>query len=319
MGDAPNSDTHWTKIVSDDLLSDPANGTTLRVEPLRIDPLAIGASPVDVNNWEIFDGALLAIGVMYGDHFQVEGTAVMIAPGLAISAKHILDDHYPTTRPPSDGSLMCLGLRANGELQAWHCYELKYSNDGEGDLALLSLKLISQVSDGFCFKTFPLTTRVPAAGERLTVIGFRFEQPAEVERGVWDVNAYLLAGRLYVSSGAAGVFSRKHDSVLAPYATIEVRCGSLGGMSGGAVVDSNGELVGVTSVGWQTSDQEGPTLAAWWVDVLGGQPTLSWPLNMYQPGSAVVDIPLGVINGRELIERTDDRGVRILVARDRFG
>ena len=106
---------------------------------------------------------------------------------------------------------------------------------------------------------------MPAAGERLTVIGFRFEQPAEVERGVGDVKPRYLAGRatVSVSSGAAGVFSRKHDSVLAPYATIEVRCGSLGGMSGGAVVDSNGELVGVTSVGWQTSDQEGPTLAAW--------------------------------------------------------
>ena len=80
-------------IVGEEPLELLAPGSGFQSVCLKIPPVEVaGNLPVGVDNWDFFDGSLLAVGLRDGDDvLKIEGTAVMIAPGLAISAKHVVE------------------------------------------------------------------------------------------------------------------------------------------------------------------------------------------------------------------------------------
>jgi hypothetical protein len=294
---------HEFRITTDPLAA-PSDGMRISVSSLNVDPVQAEATPLSVENYEYFDGALLAVCIQYGDTYSVEGTAVMIGLGLALSAKHVFDEHRPAL-DDGDGVGLCIGVRRDGTVAAWHVYSMATVPSG-GDPQLLSLRLVSDMPADGDFSTIPLTTRVPPLGEHLTVVGFRFDdEPASTDA---VENPVALSGLMYVSQGAAGQFSFPvHDSVLAPYPTIEVLSGTLGGMSGGAVLDVNGHVVGITSRGLQTDDKQGPSLAAWWLPAFFWTPQLTWPSGFYnEEFSTVSDILTVRVVGREHIKLTED-------------
>jgi hypothetical protein len=258
-----------------------------------------------VKNWEAFDGTLLTVCFVYADRYVVEGTAVMIGLGLALSAKHVIDDHLDALIA-GQASLYCDGMRLSGKLDIWECYALTTNGARDtGDLELLSLKLVSDIPGDGRFVVAPLTTRIPPPGELVTVAGFRFEEPVFVS----SLNdPVTLAGRMYMSQGFAGEFSNPiHDSVLAPYPTIEILSGALGGMSGGAVLDRNGHLIGVTSLSLESGDQEGPTLAAWWMQAYCWRlSSHTWPSGVHYNNMALCDMQTVQIVGREYVQVLDE-------------
>jgi hypothetical protein len=150
----------------------------ITVSSLNISPVQAEASPSTVENYEYFEGALLTVCIQYGNTYAIEGTAVMIGLGLAISAKHVFDDHRAALNA-GDAVLLCLGVRSDGVLDVWHCYSMATANDT--DLQLLSLKLASGLPADGGFSTIPLTTRMPPPGEQLTVVGFRFKDSASTD------------------------------------------------------------------------------------------------------------------------------------------
>jgi hypothetical protein len=290
--------------IGTDPLAAPTDGMRITVSSLKLDPVQAEAAPLSVENDEYFDGALLAVCIQYGNTYVVEGTAVMIGLGLALSAKHVFDDHRAAF-DAGDAVGLCIGVRGDGTVAAWHVYSMATLPNGT-DLQLLSLRLVSDMPTDGDFSIIPLTTRVPARGEHLTTVGFRFDdEPASTDS---IENPVALSGLLYVSQGAAGQFSFPvHDSVLAPYPTIEVLSGTLGGMSGGAVIDVNGHIVGITSRGLETDDQQGPSLAAWWVPAYFWKPQLTWPSGFYDEEFTGVSDNLTVrIVGREHILVTEN-------------
>jgi len=213
---------------------------------------------------------------------EYEGYLDLALPKLRHGGVVVCDNLLWGGQVAGEGVLRCAGLRPNGVLEAWYCYSITM-NSGPGDLALLSLRLASPVpADGY-FRTLSLSTRVPAPGEHLNVVGVRFrEGPGSVDPVTGVTDAVEGSGLMFVSSGAAGAFSfPAHDSVLAPYPTIEILSGTFGGMSGGAVLDTSGAVVGIISRGWRTDDREGPTLAAWWTrDCCGARLPLGCPALM---------------------------------------
>jgi hypothetical protein len=69
-----------------------------------------------VDNWEFFDGSLLAVGFREGnDVLKIEGTPIMIGPGLAISAKHVYEDRLDALLEGKE-VMYCVGLRPGGLL-----------------------------------------------------------------------------------------------------------------------------------------------------------------------------------------------------------
>jgi hypothetical protein len=293
---------HEFTIINDPLAT-PSQGTKFTCSSLNISPVQAEAAPLTVENYEYFDGTLLAVCIGYGDTYRAEGTAVMIGLGLALSAKHVVDDHRKALAA-GEAVVLCMGVRGDGTVACWHCYSMEGVPSGS-DLTLLSLRLVSDMPADGDFATIPLTTRIPAPGERLTIVGFRFDdEPVDAD---WVHDRVPLIGSMYVSQGAAGQFSYPiHDSVLAPYPTIEVLSGTLGGMSGGAVIGVNGHVVGITSRGLSHDDQKGPSLAAWWLPALFWTPALSWPTGMHDGPSAVSQNVTVRVVGREYLEITED-------------
>lgn len=274
------------------------------MSPLDVGPVLAETSPTLVDNWDVFQGSLVAVGFKYGDLVLVHGTAVIIGVGLALSAKHVFDPHFDALIR-AEAVPVCIGVRPGGVADIWHVYAISSDDKGAGDLQLLCLRLVSDLPSDRHFRTLRLTSRIPARGEDLTVVGYRFDEPAPLQSAEGDPS--VLSGHMYVSKGTAGEWSYPiHDQVLAPYPTIEVMSGSLGGMSGGAVFDLNGHVVGITTRGWQTDDQQGPTLAAWWMTGVFWRTKLTWPPGIYDAASILWDMPSVNIVGRENVQLLDE-------------
>ncbi|BBZ75437.1 hypothetical protein MANY_07740 [Mycolicibacterium anyangense] len=144
MVDQPEPKKTHSAVTSDNPLGGLPVGTTLTVEPLDYGSVQATAMPQGVANWETFDGALLAVCFQYGDTYVVEGTAVMVGLGLALSAAHVFDDHRDAL-VTGEATLTCIGMRANGAAELWRCYAMSRDKEDQCDLELLCLELISDV------------------------------------------------------------------------------------------------------------------------------------------------------------------------------
>ncbi|WP_006246428.1 trypsin-like peptidase domain-containing protein [Mycolicibacterium tusciae] len=280
-------------VVGNDPLEVAEAGSRISSECLRIPPSPAGTVPSWVTNSDFFDGSLLAVAVKDERTVKVWGTAFMIGPGLAVTAKHVLDDHLEEALR-GEKEVYCVGLRPGGRLEVWRLQHYGCSND-DGDLAILSLQLVTNLPDDNRFTCLPLTTRTPYAGEQLTIVGFRFEE-AEART---EPDTFPLTGNLYTAVGVVTAVHWPRHPLLAPFPVIEIQCGSLGGMSGGSVFGQDGAVVGVISRGFEADDHQGPTFAAWCVDLFRWTVTASWPPGAYPPDLSIVHIPFIRIDGRE--------------------
>jgi len=272
-------------------------------------PIAFGGSdatviPQGLIDGTSFEGALLALA-LHSDHEQaVLGTAVIVAPGLAVTATHVFRDRLDeilagTVRP------LCVGPASAG-LDLWHV--LKVSCYESDDIAFLSLQLASPVTPNWRFRTIAVTTREPRPGETVTIVGFHMPT---MKRDSED--GFCMFGNLYAAAGSVtNAFFPMRDKVLMPYPVIEISCGSLGGMSGGAVLDARGYLLGVTSRGLQTEDQAGPSFASWIVGGLNRRLEIPWPPGVYGQPTHLLEIDDRAlrIEGREHIRTLDENSHR---------
>ena len=273
-------------------------------------PESNGTSRPDwVQNWDFFEGALLTVVIRDGDSHKIEGTAVMIAPGLAVTASHVFAEHVGDIGAGTS-ALSCFGHRSTG-VDVWKVTNI-VSDVDRGDLAFLSLELASPVNATWRFTEIGITTRCPKPGEILSIFGYRFE---EADTGA-DVE-FTFKGNLFVASGTVvAVYPVERHPTLMPFPAIELDCGSLGGMSGGAVLDPEGLLVGVISRGLKTDDLLGPTYAAWIVGGFNNEFTLPWPPGLYGDDPVhLLGIPeelLGIV-GRDAITIDDATNYRYRV------
>jgi len=250
----------------------PPDGYQLSVGLLNLATATEALSiPAGVTNWTHFEGALMSVIVMESVHsYRQVGTAVMLAPGLAVSAAHVLHDELESG---TNVRVLCAGPRSTG-LDMWAVKTI--TNAVSDDIMYLSLEPASPFGDGWCLFRLPITTRQPDVGENLHVVGFRLHPDAS------DRGDLTFSGNLFAAAGkVTGFYEEKRDSVMIPFPAIEIACGSLGGMSGGAVIDEFGHLIGVTSAGLDTEDGEGPTYAAWIVGALNRRLPLGWPQGIY--------------------------------------
>jgi S1-C subfamily serine protease len=296
----------YSATLGDDPLAAASKGDQIQSVCLKMDAPRFESVPLGLPTWDAFDGSLLAVGVLHDDRFKVWGTAVMIGPGLALTATHVLANHHEQIRRGEVG-VVCAGMRLNGTLEAWQVRHVGHDEGDltighdEGDLTILSLQLATPLVDGGRFTSLPLSTRTPLRGERLSVVGFRFGGEAPIEAEMATVEGWL-----YAAAGEVGDVSHPvRDKILAPYPTIEILCGALGGMSGGAVLDREGVVVGIVSRSLNTDDGEGPTLAAWVIPALALRPTVDWPPGLYPADTPLVQFPNVVrIVGREYLRVT---------------
>jgi hypothetical protein len=260
--------------------------------------------PNSVTNWEFFNGAVAGFVLKDTGSSKMVGTAIVVAPGLAITATHNflseLDSMASGTVVP-----YCMGIRATG-LDIWKVAKLNYT--ATDDIAFLSLEAASRIPDDRAYYGLGITTRAPKNGEELHIVGFRSE-------GEWlsTPDKPEFAANLYMARGfVTAVYPHGRDRTLLPYPAIELSCGSLGGMSGGAALDQSGLLVGVISRGLNTAEGDGPTYLSWIISALGRKVELCWPSGLYKTPVSPLSINEGLIfiDKREALAGTTDAQLR---------
>ena len=297
------SGTHSFRPLEDPLVDRPADtpiGFAL-VDPGSAPRRAL---PARVANWDYYDGAIVMVGVSDGKAFTIEGSGVMVAPGLALSATHVLADHADAI-DERRLSVFCIALRRGGKADLWAVRRsLRFAAD-KSDIMFLGVELNSEIADDWFVGCLPITTRAPAEGELLTILGYRFERNEPTPSPIVDSVPVLGRGDLYVATGEMQrLYYPQRDPLLAPFPAIEIHCGALGSMSGGAVLDAGGALVGIISRGWD--DGGPPATAAWILHALLFDVTLPWPPGAYRPNTPILDLPEDrlTIYGRDKVRLT---------------
>lgn len=182
---------------------------------------------------------------------QAMGSGVMVAPGIMLTATHVLHELR-------DSDPIILTFVPNGEARLWlpqhSCNASHRENVVVGppstlhsDLSMVSCDLYSEAHEGFPLMLAPMAIELPVPGQRLWAYGYR---DGEIDEG-----ATRLAP--LVSSGVVSQCFPDGRGRMCPGPCVEIQMEAYGGMSGGPVVNENGDLVAIVS----TSFEDGPTYA----------------------------------------------------------
>jgi S1-C subfamily serine protease len=214
--------------------------------------------------------SIIAVATMTDQGIKVIGSGVMIGPGLMLTASHVLDEF------PQEGTgPVCLTFLP-GATRAWlPCGRTTLTGASSfapnrrkvSDLTLMSCSLNSEAHEEFPIVLAPIQLALPLIGERLWAFGYRHGD-------ILDGAALLTP--LVTSGVVTGCYPQGRGERM-PSTCIEVEMDTMGGMSGGPVVNDDGWLVGIVS----SSFEGGPTYVTLVWDAIrisvGEAPKNLWP------------------------------------------
>jgi hypothetical protein len=232
-------------------------------------------------------GALLAVQSLSNGRSHVWGTAFLIAPGLAVTAAHVVRAYEDCGHFRGDaGALMALGL-AEPISQIWYVDHI-YIGD-TGDLAILRLTYGAKLPPRLTLTPLEMSAVMPSVGDVVTTMGFASAE----ESTAFDVEAGEIEGggtSLLVSVGRViDVYRFGRDRVMAPRACFAAEVESVGAMSGGPVLNADGRVIGfITSSIEPTSTALGVTLFSMIYDALLAEVQPTWPVGYWPPKGGLV-------------------------------
>lgn len=187
---------------------------------------------------------------------ELVGSGVMIGPGLLLTATHVLDEIEPDSSPVfatflPDGVRIWLG-KAFITSEGTSAFDERRKT--VSDISLVSCSLNSDALEHRHLMLAPMQVALPLVGERLWAFGYR-------QKDMQDGSALVTP---LVSSGLVAAAYPQGRGERMPAACIEVNMDSLGGMSGGPVVNDKGNVIGIVS----SSLEGGPSYVTLIWDVL---------------------------------------------------
>lgn len=248
------------------------------------EPLFQAAQPDDI--MREFTLALMSVA---DGHWFPSGTATIIGPRLAVTAKHMVEDYEERF---GRCSVLAANVLEGGTVGAlWSvskCYSSPFT-----DIALLFLSHVkgSERAENYDWAVCPMMNLAPPEvgsgvwgfgypnSEVKHLISENEEPPSPTIRIKWSDRPSITTGTVIE------VYFLRRDISRMPFPGFQTNARFEGGMSGGPVFNENGELCGIISSGFVFSEDGGPE--ATFVSSL-------WPLMGLQ-----LDIP---IQGNESID-----------------
>jgi hypothetical protein len=121
------------------------------------------------------DGTLLALDWVVGAVHHIWGSAVMVAPGVALTARHVVDEMRDNGfLREAGGYLLALGFHKDS-MVIWN--PDSFTSIGDGDLSILTLVRATAEPVNASNKAIPinvatLAARQPSMGESISLVGF---------------------------------------------------------------------------------------------------------------------------------------------------
>lgn len=256
-----------------------------------------------IQNWEYFGGSVLAVTFKTAHSISTEGTAVMVAPGIALTAAHTMRDHLESL---AAGHTACalFGFRDQGAM-FWKLLNVTLMDDN--DIAILCLEAASKLPEDRTYRHTCLSTRTPRRGEVVTTLGFRFERSGTLDEPM----TAEFVGKAFVAKGeVTAVYSTVRDQSLLRWPSFEISANAVGAMSGGPVFDNNGFVIGLISSSLESDMNDGPTFATLLWPCLTIQISPEWPTGFFKGPVTLLglDPRLCAIEGRTAITELAGHG-----------
>ncbi|PWJ91697.1 trypsin-like peptidase [Mesorhizobium loti] len=285
-----------TGRVTEDPTKSSEIGDTIHFKPVAfpVDPgFAEGFNTI--NNWGYFGGVILMLTMRIGDTLTVEGTAVMIAPGIALTAAHTVQPHLQSLAE-GKSALTLSAIREN-DMMFWTVASI---TTADSDIAILCLKAASALPNDRTYQQATLTTRTPRTGESVTIVGFRFDRSALFDGGKY----FEFEGHGYVARGkVSDIYEQGRDRVMIRWPSFQIDAKTVGSMSGAPVFDVTGAVIGLLSSSIESDEGNGPSYASLLWPCLGFRIAPVWPEGLIKsPQSlATLDPRICVIIGRDAL------------------
>jgi len=234
-----------------------------------------------VKNWDHFQGAVIAIYTVVKGIHEVYGSGFMVGPGIAITAKHTFTAFLADV-PKEQFAGMCIGISPTG-IALWRIKTITYVDNT--DILILGLTAASKVMDSYT--NFALSTRCPSNGESVALLGFRRKNLIRND----SQPEFSFEGNLFCATGIViNQYPTGRDSVMMPWPTLEIDCHTVGGMSGGPVIDKNGFVVGLISSSLDSEQKNGPTFVSLLWPSLSMKFEAVWPTGFFKDRVSFLDI-----------------------------
>jgi hypothetical protein len=243
------------------------------------------------------NGILLALSFRDDFGHHTYGSGVMVGPGLALCAAHVLLEHDYYGRLQCDkATLVVQAPLPDGGMLLWTV--LRVSLVPDSDLAILSMTLTSRYPADRRFMTAHLTTRMPAFGDVLTVTGYSASGDGTV--AIASSMRIEMAPQCRLGP-VIDRYPNGRDTRL-PGPCLAVECAVPGGTSGGPVFDSRGYLVGLLSASYDGAEIS--FVSHLWPALVRAQACPVWPPEPYKRPTPGTLLQLGSAFGVS-IERPD--------------
>lgn len=200
------------------------------------------------------------------------GTAVIVGPYLAFTARHVIEDYarthgvhdIATMSGDVDAEFNLLIFQTTEEISAtWSVAKIYVSP--ATDIAVLFIKPGNEDAVQYKFRPVYMDLHPPYPGTQVSGFGY---PASKISRSETDSNTYELDLRGHTTIGeVTTVYRSRRDSFLLNYPCFEVNARVDGGMSGGPVFDQRtGSLLGLMCTSWEFQDADSATsyIASLW-------------------------------------------------------
>jgi hypothetical protein len=202
-------------------------------------------------------------------YYRPSGTAVIIAPHLAITAKHVVEDFWKNYEssaltPDSHGSFSMVAVQMLESGQAGQLWTvIKVFCSRFTDVAFLQLMPLSVLPAEYRWRGPRINVLPPRVGSCITAFGYHSSK-IDVK-----VDADKTGIKWFDSPTASGgevmeIHEKKRDNAMLPFPCFRTNARFDHGMSGGPIFNEDGELCGLICSGFPFEEEHVSYGASLW-------------------------------------------------------